>query len=336
MAAQDGEGWAIRCFAEHDRQRVIALWQDAGLCTPWNPPDADIDLCLRTETAVLFLAEKAGALLGTVMTGTDGHRGWIYFLAVAADQRHGGLGRALVREAEAWLAARDVPKVQLLVRASNLDATNFYARIGYTRNSCWIMERWLTERDCPVVPGSADARLPVTITYLEMTERPQRMPAALPSGRQVALLRARRPAPAYYRYLYRSVGEAWLWWERLVLSDDELTAIIHDEAVEIYVLYAEGVPAGFAELDRRARPDIGLSLFGLLPDFVGQGLGSFFLTAVIDIAWSHGPRALLVNTNSLDHPRALPLYQRHGFQPVRQEQVEFIDPRRNGLIMAGG
>jgi GNAT superfamily N-acetyltransferase len=118
------------------------------------------------------------------------------------------------------------------------------------------------------------------------------------------------------------------------MDDATLSAIIRDDRVEIYVLYVDGVPAGFAELDRREAEEIELAYFGLMPDFVGRGLGRFLLTWAIDTAWSHEPERLWVNTNSLDHPKALALYQRCGFRPYKQEPKLFDDPRITGLIPA--
>jgi GNAT superfamily N-acetyltransferase len=130
------------------------------------------------------------------------------------------------------------------------------------------------------------------------------------------------------------VGEAWLWYERRAMDDKALEAVIHDEGVEIYVLYVEGGPAGFAELDRRQEPDIELAYFGLVPEYIGRGLSDYLLSAAIDTAWSYEPKRVWLHTNTLDHPRALPLYQRLGFKPYRQEQKTFPDPRVTGLIPA--
>ena len=146
------------------------------------------------------------------------------------------------------------------------------------------------------------------------------------------MFRAKQPPLAFYRFLYETVGEPWLWWERRELSDDELLAIVHDPLVEIYVLNVDGAPAGFFELDRRSPPDIELALFGLVPDFIGKKLGVYLLTSAIDIAWSYSPRRLILHTNSLDHPRALPLYQRLGFKPYKQISRLIDDPRESGLF----
>ena len=106
-----------------------------------------------------------------------------------------------------------------------------------------------------------------------------------------------------------------------------LAAILTDPAVEVYVLYVEGTPAGYAEIDRRDPKAVDLAYFGLLPEFTGKGLGPYLLSAALDIAWSSDPERVTVNTCTLDHPKALPLYQRFGFQPIRQEGRSIRDPR---------
>ena len=200
-----------------------------------------------------------------------------------------------------------------------------------------IMQRWLADRNAPRIGRDReDGRIPVTITYLEMTERPAHPHLSPPQGMNCALLRLRNPTVRFYRYLYDAVGEPWLWFERRAMEDDQLSQIICDQRVEIYVLSVDGEPAGFAELDRRQPPGIELAYFGLLPEFIGKGLGRYLLTWVIDTAWNHTPERLWVNTNTFDHHKALPLYQRCGFRPFKQEQKVFDDPRLNGLIAVEG
>lgn len=178
-----------------------------------------------------------------------------------------------------------------------------------------------------------DKTLEFVITYLEMTERPRQVVHA-PSGIKLAILRAEEPTVSFYRYLYDVVGEPWLWWERRALDDDSLAAIIADPKVEVYVLYVAGVPGGFAELDLRPKQDIELAYFGLIPDFIGRGLGRFFLSAAVDTAWAHEPRRVLVNTCNYDHPKAIQTYQRAGFTPYNQERKLVPDPRVEGIIPA--
>ena len=106
----------------------------------------------------------------------------------------------------------------------------------------------------------------------------------------------------------------------------DLAAIIQDPLVEIYVLYAGGVPAGFSELDRHTGTEVELAYFGLAPEFIGRGLGRFLLHWSRDAAWRHGPSRLWVHTCNLDHPGAFALYQRAGFVPYRQEPQVIDDP----------
>lgn len=181
-------------------------------------------------------------------------------------------------------------------------------------------------------PVRDDGRIDVTVTYLQMTAPPQHPPRSAPAGMKLALMRAEKPTVSFYRYLYNTVGEPWLWGDRRRLNDEALARIITDERVEIYVLYVAGVPAGFAELDRRVAGEIELAYFGLIPDFLGRGLGPYLLDQVIAIAWSHKPKRLFVHTCTLDHPKAVVTYQQAGFVPYRQETRNEPDPRADGVI----
>lgn len=174
-------------------------------------------------------------------------------------------------------------------------------------------------------------KLKTTITYLEMRSAPARVQIPRPA-RPHALMRAHKPTVSFYRYLYNAVGEPWLWWERRTMDDATLASIVQHAMVEIYVLHVEGVPAGYAELDRRKAPEIELAYFGLVPEFIGQGFGRYFLTWAVDAAWSYAPSRLWVHSCSLDHPNALPAYQRAGFVPYQQEIEVIDDPRLTGLI----
>ena len=174
--------------------------------------------------------------------------------------------------------------------------------------------------------GKADhgARLPCTITYLEMLRAPELPPLVQPSG-PVALLHLERPPVSFYRFLYDAVGRPWRWTDRKRMSNRQLREILEHENVEIYVLYKTGCPAGYAELDRCQSGTIHLSYFGLLPEFIGLGLGGYLLNWVVRYCWEQSPRRVWVNTNNFDHPRALPLYQRMGFIPYSRRTV-YVDP----------
>ena len=110
---------------------AVALWHAAGLTRPWNDPDADLARAVAGPSSAVLAALDGDRLTGTVMVGHDGHRGWLYYLAVADDARRRGVGTALVRGAERWLQERDVPKVQLMVRHGNAPALAFYAALAY-------------------------------------------------------------------------------------------------------------------------------------------------------------------------------------------------------------
>jgi len=175
-------------------------------------------------------------------------------------------------------------------------------------------------------------KLKFVITYLEMRAPPRRASVLPAGGGKMALMRAAPPTVSFYRYLYDTVGAPWFWYERRAMTDEDLAGIIGDGDVAIYVLYANGVPAGFAELDCRVKGDIELAYFGLIPDFVGRGLGMYLLAWTAEEAWRREPRRLWVHTCNFDHPRAVHVYQRAGFVPYRQETKLVDDPRLNGLI----
>lgn len=113
---------------------IVALWEAAGLAHPWNDSARDVRLALAHPTnRILGSRDVDGLLVGTVMVGFDGHRGWIYSLAVADSERGTGLGRALMEAAEAWLMEQGAPVVRLLVQSSNAKVTGFYEACGYER-----------------------------------------------------------------------------------------------------------------------------------------------------------------------------------------------------------
>jgi GNAT superfamily N-acetyltransferase len=167
--------------------------------------------------------------------------------------------------------------------------------------------------------GSKSKRfLPMTVTFLEMKRKPSALPPPQPLGK-VAILRAENPPVHFYRYLYDTIGGPYYWVDRRRMVDSAVAALIHNPQVELYVLYVDGCPAGMAELDFRETGTGLLAYFGLLPEFIGRRLGYFFLYQAVQNAWLRPISTLLVNTCTLDHPRALPLYQRMGFTPYSRE-----------------
>jgi GNAT superfamily N-acetyltransferase len=165
-----------------------------------------------------------------------------------------------------------------------------------------------------------DGTLEVTLIQLEM-DKPHPQPNPVPLGSKLAIMRLDRPAVAFYRFLYDAVGRDWGWVDRKRLGDAELGQIIQDDRTEIYVLYVGGVPAGYAEFDCREFPEITLTYFGLTADFIGRGLGPFFLRSVLIEAWAKSPSKIKVSTQNTEHPAALPLYQKVGFRPVAARDI---------------
>ena len=141
----------IRPYRDADLGAVVDLWQECGLVRPWNPPNGDIELLQKSGHGALLIAAAAARVVGTVMVGHDGHRGWVYYMAVDPARQRAGLGTRLLRAAEDWAAARGVRKLELMIRDSNLGVADFYARCGYQREPVIVMSRWLT----PSLPSSA-------------------------------------------------------------------------------------------------------------------------------------------------------------------------------------
>ena len=122
---------STRPFRAADEEKVIALWRDCGLVRPQNDPHKDIARKLRVNPEWFLVAERAGRILGAVMAGYEGHRGWINYLAVDPAQRRGGVGRILMAEAERMLRAAGCPKINLQVRPENREVIAFYEAIGF-------------------------------------------------------------------------------------------------------------------------------------------------------------------------------------------------------------
>jgi len=157
----------------------------------------------------------------------------------------------------------------------------------------------------------------VTVTFLEMMAPLAHYPP-LPYNRNVALLRAKGVPNHYYRYLIDRIGRKWNWVNALRLSDETLAGKLADPERDIYVLHIDGVPAGMFEVAPHEEGTVELVYFGMMEQATGQGIGRWFLGAALQHAWSRKPASVRVQTCTLDHPAALPLYQKMGFDPVGQ------------------
>ena len=132
-------------LAPAEIEAAVALWEACDLTRPWNDPRADARRALAGETSTVLAHRQDDRLVATVMVGADGHRGWVYYLAVAPDLRKRGLGEAMMRAAEQWVLARGMPKMQLMVRMENAAATGFYHAIGYETEERVLLARRLKD-----------------------------------------------------------------------------------------------------------------------------------------------------------------------------------------------
>jgi ribosomal protein S18 acetylase RimI-like enzyme len=130
-------GVIIRAFDVSDTEDVVSLWQETGLSRPWNNPYQDIRRKLTVQPELFLVAVDGSSVVGTVMAGYDGHRGWLYYLASAPARRGEGIGRRLVEAAEALLLEMGCPKVQLMVRTENVEVHDFYAALGFEPFETW-------------------------------------------------------------------------------------------------------------------------------------------------------------------------------------------------------
>ena len=135
-----------------------------------------------------------------------------------------------------------------------------------------------------------------------------------------------------YRGLYRAIGEPWLWFSRLRLSDAELHEVIHHPQVDVFALSCENEDVGLLEFDRRQFPDMEMSFFGVTPAWIGRGAGRALLQHCLPLAWEHHPQRLWLHTCTSDHPGALSFYIKAGFVPYKRAIEVAADPRLTGEL----
>ena len=136
-------------FEESDRSAVIDLWHACGLVRPWNDPSLDIDRNLAGRDARFFIAVSDRAVVGSVMAGYDGHRGWINYLGVDLDHRRRGVGAQLMEHAERYLGSIGCPKINVQIRSENAQAIAFYERLGFAVEDVVSMGKRLDDDSGP-------------------------------------------------------------------------------------------------------------------------------------------------------------------------------------------
>jgi ribosomal protein S18 acetylase RimI-like enzyme len=138
---------AITLIRDTDVEEVIALWRTCDLTRPWNDPRADIAMARREPHAAVLVGRVGDAIVATTMLGNDGHRGWVYYVAVDPNHRGKGYGRVIMHAAENWLHAAGIAKLQLMVRPDNKDVKDFYQSLGYSEQERIIYAKWLDGRE---------------------------------------------------------------------------------------------------------------------------------------------------------------------------------------------
>ena len=164
--------------------------------------------------------------------------------------------------------------------------------------------------------NSSTRNVPLTTYYLEMRNRSELQPKAAPDGFQIT--RVEVPCPEFNRFLYAAVGWQWYWIDKLNWTFEQWRAQVTRPEFGTWVGYFFGTPAGYYELEQQADGDIEIAYFGLLPQFVGKGLGGALLTSAIESAWDWGAKRVWVHTCSLDHPSALTNYQARGLRLYKE------------------
>lgn len=126
-----------------DAVAAVTLWQACGLTRPWNDAGADFARAVGGPSSAVLGLREGRALVGTAMVGHDGHRGWVYYLAVSPSARGTGLGRTLMDSCEQWLSERGIPKIQFMVRSDNTGVLAFYDHLGYAQQDVAVLGRRL-------------------------------------------------------------------------------------------------------------------------------------------------------------------------------------------------
>ena len=138
---------SIAPITDGDVAAVIALWQRCGLTRPWNDPASDIALARRRENSTVLIGRDGNNIVATAMVGHDGHRGWVYYVAVDPERQGKGLGRTIMGAVEDWLREAGITKLQLLVRRENAKASAFYQTLGYAESTSVMLAKWLDGRE---------------------------------------------------------------------------------------------------------------------------------------------------------------------------------------------
>lgn len=170
-------------------------------------------------------------------------------------------------------------------------------------------------------PPRADGKLAVTITHLELAPQDWTKRGQAPDI-DVRIAHESAPSVALYRELYDRVGRPWLWYERRLWSDADLGALLANPDHEVHICrYGTDLVGYYEHLGNE------IQFFGLTVPYIGRRIGPWFLDRAIERGFARGAATLVLNTNTVDHPKALQTYRKAGFRAVRSESRELQDPR---------
>jgi GNAT superfamily N-acetyltransferase len=170
-------------------------------------------------------------------------------------------------------------------------------------------------------------KIAAVITHLELTERPALRPDPLGAW---TLRRVECPGLDWFRDLYRRVGEEWLWFSRVRMSDAELAAKVQSPSVEVHALVLDGRDEGLLELNFRSAGQCEIGMLGVTAKLTGGGAGRWLMNRALELAWSRPVTRVWLHTCTFDHPAALAFYQRSGFRAFRRQIEIADDPRLDG------
>jgi len=323
----------IRSYQPKDKDALFALWEACKIDSGEVLYDDLLDNILRMPHTKILNAFVDETLYGSLVSAWDGVCGHLHHFSILPSYAQQTYSLSLINYGEAWLRNQGAEQAKLTLPAHDEDlGDKLFQRAGYHTLSKTVFFRDLQAATLQTESSHHfHHKITITITFLEMKKTPNRDYLSPPQDftNHLTIEKITQPSLPFYRFLYNTVGDPWGWWERKKLSDAVLTNLIQNPEIEIYVLYVHGDPAGFFELDRRTPEVCNLSYFGLMPHFIGKKLGPYFLDYAIKQSWgpkSSPPRKVTVNTCSLDHPSALSLYQRHGFQAYRQSDILIDNP----------
>ena len=159
----------------------------------------------------------------------------------------------------------------------------------------------------------------VTRTYLEM-RAPSELRMARSDDPLIKIDLQRECSVELFRYLYIEVGKNYHWIDLLPWTDEQIATFLQKPEVSLWLMTYDGQTAGYFELKKCEDGSTEIAYFGLMPQFIGRGLGKHLLTCATEQAWADGATRVWLHTCTLDDPAAMPNYLKRGFRPFKSEK----------------